>query len=116
MSEKINLTCVECPMGCALEVEVENGVAVSVKGNTCPRGKLYAENEVVCPKRVLTSTVRAASGEMIPVKTAAPIKKSEMFEVMKKINAIRPSLPLSIGDVLDSDISDGVALVVSGNV
>ena len=25
--------------------------------NSCPRGKMYAENEVVCPKRVVTSTM-----------------------------------------------------------
>ena len=51
---KKTLTCIECPIGCEIEVEVENGVVLSVKGNTCPRGKVYAEAEVVCPKRVVT--------------------------------------------------------------
>ncbi len=114
MKEKRNLTCVECPIGCSIEVEVENGIAVSVKGNSCPRGKLYAENEVVCPKRVLTSTVRAKSGEMIPVKTSAPVKRSELLNIMKVINAVHPALPLKIGDILVKDISDGADLVVSG--
>ena len=36
----VKLTCVECPMGCDIEVEVENGKVVKVLGNTCPRGKL----------------------------------------------------------------------------
>lgn len=116
MKEKRSLTCVECPMGCCIEVETENGVAVSVKGNSCPRGKLYAENEIVCPKRVLTSTVRAASGEMIPVKTGSPIPKASMLAIMQTINAVHPTLPLKIGDVLVHDIADGVDLVVSGCV
>lgn len=109
------LTCIECPIGCEVEVGVEDGKAVYVKGNSCPRGKMYAENEVVCPKRVVTSTVRAVSGEMVPVKTDKPVKKSEMFEVMKKINALRCTLPVKIGDVLAENISDDGNLIVAGN-
>ena len=75
----MRLTCVECPMGCEIEVELTDGKVTSVKGNTCPRGKAYAENEVVCPRRVLTSSVRATNGKMVSVKTDAPIKKEETF-------------------------------------
>ena len=113
---KVNLTCVECPIGCTIEAEVENGVCVSVVGNSCPRGKLYAENEVVCPKRVLTSTVRAKDGKMVPVKTDAPIKKSEMLEIMKKINSTHPKAGVKIGDIIVKNIADGANLVVAGNV
>ena len=112
---KRNLTCIECPMGCSIEVEVENGRAVSVKGNGCPRGKIYAENEVVCPRRVLTSSVRMTDGTMIPVKTSEPVKKEEMFEIMKKIASVHPELPVHIGDVLYPDIAEGADLVASGN-
>ena len=109
------LTCIECPMGCEVEVTLENGKPVAVKGNTCPRGKLYAENEVVCPKRVVTSTIRAKSGEMIPVKTDKPVNKSEIFEVMKKINASTCELPVKIGDVIVENISGDANLIVAGN-
>ena len=110
-----NLTCIECPLGCSIEVEIEGGRVVSVKGNSCPRGKMYAESEVICPKRVVTSTVRAKDGTMIPVKTAQPVKKAEMFEVMKKINELHPALPVRIGDVLYEEITEGVNLVATGN-
>ena len=70
-----NLTCVECPMGCRIEAGVENGVAVYVKGNSCPRGKLYAETEVVRPMRVLTTSVRCTDGTMLPVKTDKPVPR-----------------------------------------
>lgn len=108
-----HLTCIECPMGCALEAGVEDGRAVYVKGNSCPRGKMYAENEVVCPMRVITSSVRAADGRMIPVKTSAPVKKSEMLEVMKKINAVHPEGRVRLGDVLAAGIADGADLVAT---
>lgn len=110
-----NLTCIECPMGCSIEVEVERGKVLSVKGNSCPRGKAYAESEVICPRRVVTSTVRALDGTMIPVKTKQPVKKEEMFEVMKKIATVHPALPVRIGDVLYREIAEGVDLVASGN-
>ena len=112
---KKNLTCIECPIGCEIEVEVENNVVFSVKGNTCPRGKLYAEAEVVCPKRVITSTVRAENGEMIPVKTDKPVRKDAIFEVMQKINATTCKMPVALGDILVENICDDANLVVSGN-
>ena len=106
------LTCVECPIGCSIEVTVDGGVAVKVEGNGCPRGKLYAENEVVCPKRVVTTTVRAQDGQVIPVKTDRPVKKTEIFAVMKKINDTVCTLPIRTGDVIIENV-DGEANVVA---
>ena len=110
-----NLTCIECPIGCSIEVTMEEGKVVEVKGNACPRGKLYAEAEVVCPKRVVTSTVRAENGEMIPVKTDRPVRKDAIFEVMKKINATTCKMPVVLGQVLVENICDDANLVVAGN-
>ena len=112
---KKNLTCIECPVGCEVEVTMENGVVLSVKGNACPRGKIYAEAEVICPKRVVTSTVRAENGEMIPVKTDRPIRKEAIFEVMKKINETTCKIPVAVGDILVKNICDDANLVVTGN-
>ena len=112
---KKTLTCIECPIGCEIEVEVENGVVLSVKGNACPRGKVYAEAEVVCPKRVVTSTVRAENGEMIPVKTDKPVRKDAIFEVMAKINATVCKMPVALGDILVENICDEANLIVTGN-
>ena len=114
--EKRRLTCVECPMGCLIEVTIDNGVAVSVVGNSCPRGKMYAENEVVCPKRVVTSTVKTADGRMLPVKTDRPVKKSEIFSVMKKINEYVAVAPKRIGDVLIKNVESDADLVATGNI
>ena len=110
------LTCIECPIGCEMEAGVENGVAVYVKGNTCPRGKMYAENEVVCPKRVVTSTVRTKDGRMLPVKTDKPVKKEEIFSIMEKINGVVAVTPVQIGDVLLENISEDAHLIATGNL
>lgn len=113
---KHTLTCVECPMGCEIEVVTENGAAVSVTGNSCPRGKAYAENEVVCPKRVLTTTVRTVDGRMLPVKTSQPVKKAELLSLMQTINGLHPAAPVHIGDILMKNISDGADLVAADNL
>lgn len=45
-----DFVCIECPRGCALHVEGENG-AWSVSGNFCPKGKAYALSEMISPRR-----------------------------------------------------------------
>ena len=112
---KRTLTCIECPIGCEIEVELKNGKVVSLTGNGCLRGKAYAEAEVVCPKRVVTSTVRAENGEMIPVKTDKPVRKDAIFEVMAKINATVCKMPVALGDILVENICDDANLIVTGN-
>ena len=111
-----NLTCVECPMGCDITVTVDNGVVVSVEGNTCKRGKLYAENEVVCPKRVLTTTVKSHSGKMVPVKTDKPVEKAKTLEYMKESAKIVVDLPIKIGDVVKENFVEGVNLIATDNI
>ena len=114
--QKRNLTCVECPIGCDITVELLNGEVLSVIGNTCPRGKTYAQNEVVCPKRVITSTVRAQNGEMVSVKTDNPVPKQNTFEIMQIINKTVCKLPVKIGDVIIENIFEGVNLVATCNL
>ena len=108
------LTCIECPIGCEITVDLNGDKILSLAGNACPRGKLYAQDEVVCPKRVITSTVRAKDGSLVPVKTDKPVKKSEIFSVMEKINAVVCDMPVTMGQVLVENIEGDANLVVSG--
>ena len=84
MTEKF-LICIECPIGCEITVGLEGDAVEYIRGNSCPRGRIYAEDEIVCPKRILTTTIRAKNGKMIPVKTDKPMPKNEIFLVMEKI-------------------------------
>lgn len=110
-----HITCIECPMGCQIEAEEENGVVTNVRGNSCPRGKAYAESELVCPVRVVTSVVRAQGGKMVPVKTSKPVRKSEIFRIMEVVNGLHPAPNLGIGDVLVRGIDGDADLIVTGN-
>ena len=76
--ESRNLTCIGCPMGCLLTVEMENGEVISVTGNTCKRGDDYARKEVTHPTRIVTSSVYVTGGTipMVSVKIAHDIPLS----------------------------------------
>ena len=91
-------------MGCTIVVTIQGEQIVSIDGNTCARGKLYAQNEVFTPKRVVTSTVKLAGGGMLPVKTDRPVDKDKMFEVMNLINSLVVSAPVRVGDVVACDV------------
>ena len=63
--EKRNLTCIGCPMGCALLVEMDGKEIISVTGNTCKKGAEYAVKEVTDPTRIVTTTVRVKNGSCL---------------------------------------------------
>ncbi len=109
------MTCIICPRGCTLSVEVEGDRVVSVTGNTCKRGETYARTEITDPRRTLTSTVRlsgATADRFLPVKTDSAIPKGKMMEVMAFLKTVTVTVPVSRGDVLVQDIcGTGASLV-----
>ncbi len=115
MTEK-KLTCVVCPSGCNITVTVDDdGEIISVKGNTCPRGKQYAESEVTNPVRTLTSTVTLYTKngrKMLPVRTDKPIPKSELMNAMALIHKTEVAAPIRAGETLVCDfIEKGTNLI-----
>lgn len=111
------LTCIVCPRGCQLKVELENGAVKEVTGFTCPRGKQYAIDECTHPMRTVTSTARTANGGVIPVKTNRTIPKELMFDLMKELNAAVVKLPAHIGDVVIANVlGTGADVVVTANM
>lgn len=113
---KKNLVCVSCPLGCSIEVEIENGEVISVTGNTCKRGDAYARSEVTNPVRSLTSTVKVNGGvhPVVPVKSSAPVPKDKMFDCMKEINAVTVKAPVKIGDTVIKNVCNlGVDIVAT---
>jgi len=109
---KRELTCIVCPLGCVITAEIENGKVIGIWGNSCPRGKAYAETECTAPMRTITTTVRCAGGEILPVKTASPIPKDKIFEAMAIINKSSPVLPIRAGDVIIENVFGSKVIAV----
>lgn len=110
-----NLTCIICPLGCDLKIEAEGKNIISISGNTCPRGKTYAETEFTNPMRTVTTTVKCENGAVIPVKTSCPVPKDKVFEIMTIVNNFTAPLPIRIGDVIIKDVF-GSDIVAAGNI
>ena len=113
---KKNLICVSCPLGCPIEVEIENGEVVSVTGNTCKRGDAYARSEITTPVRSLTTSVKVENGlhPVVPVKSSGPVPKDKMFDCMKEINSVTVKAPVKIGDiVIENILGLGVDIVAT---
>jgi len=103
MSSKVyRFTCIICPLGCALEVEIENGKVKEVKGYTCKRGKDWAIEEVTNPKRVVMSVIKVKNGNMptVSVKTDKPIPKAKIPELMKLLADLEVEGPVKVGQVI----------------
>lgn len=113
------LTCVACPIGCALTVQLEAGEITGVSGNACKRGEAYAETECLAPVRSLTTTVRVNGGAypLVSVKSAAPLPKEKVFDCMALINNARADAPLEIGDVVIPNIlGTGVDIIATNQL
>jgi CxxC motif-containing protein len=115
--EKIEMICINCPLGCSLSVE-RDGDNFKVSGNTCPRGEKYAVNELTHPVRTLTTTVAVANreGAYLPVKTAKPISKGKLFEAMAIVNSTKAVAPIKIGDVIIENMLGEADLVAASDV
>ncbi len=111
-----NITCIECPKGCALRVDIENCRVVKVEGKQCPKGEIYAYAEIENPTRILTATVLAKGLplRLVPVRTDKPIPKIKIFEAMEEIRQMRIEKPLKIGEtIVGNFLGLGVNLIAT---
>jgi len=113
------LTCIECPKGCLLSIDIENCRVVKVSGNECPKGEKYAIQEIENPMRILTSAVltEGLSLKMVPVRTDKPIPKSKIMEAIDEIKKTRLKSPVKCGFVIaENFLGLGVNLLATREV
>ena len=117
MDQKVRLTCIECPMGCGLEISMsDDRHIVEISGHGCPRGESYARSEIEDPVRYVTSTVPAVglTVKAVPVRTDAPIPKDRIMDAMAQIRKLRIDRPFRCGEVLVEDFLHlGLNLIVT---
>lgn len=116
--DKRELTCINCPLGCALTVTINEGT-VTVTGNTCPRGEEYGRKEVTAPTRIITGTVTVRGGTLprVSVKTAKDIPKGSIFDVCEEIRRAEVSAPVHIGDIIIKDCAGtGVSIIATKDI
>jgi len=112
------ITCISCPLGCAIEIE-RAGEEFTVQGNRCKKGKDYAQQELVCPMRSITSTVQTSFRDFprLSVKTDREVPLREIFRFMTVINGIIVNKRMKPGDVVARGLCGiEVNLVATGDM
>ncbi len=104
-AEKKHFTCVICPIGCEIEVELQDSEVACMKGDKCVKGKEFVLQELEEPMRILTTTIRikGAKWAMLPVRTDKPIPKRLLFSVINELANIELQAPVKISDVIIRD-------------
>jgi CxxC motif-containing protein len=110
------ITCVECPVGCRLDVSCDGKCKVTVSGNKCEKGYAYALKEMTSPERYLTSTVTAEgiSVRRVSVRTDRPVPKERITEIMAIIHKTKIQKPVKAGDsIIKNVLGLGADIVVT---
>ena len=112
-----DITCIVCPVGCKLTVELDGTEILSVEGNLCPRGIEYGKSECLNPVRVLTTTIRVQGHEWASVKSDAPLPKDILVDVKLAIDKITLTAPVNVGDVVISNVcGTNVNIIATKNI
>jgi len=117
--EMRELTCIGCPMGCSLLIELGDDGELIVTGNNCKIGKSYAIKEFTNPTRVITTTVVVNNGDIsqVSVKSEKDIEKGKIFDCLKALKNIKIDAPVVIGDIIYENIEGtGVNIIATKNV
>lgn len=116
---KKELTCIGCPMGCSLLVELAENAETKVLGNSCKIGENYAVKECTNPTRIVTTTVLVSGGiyPTVSVKTEKDIPKDKVFACIKELKNIVVAAPIQIGDIIYENIlNTDVNIVATRNI
>ena len=95
-------TCIVCPIGCCLTVEKAEDGSLVITGNRCPKGLVYAREETLSPKRVVTAVVRtnSRSWPCIPVRTDAALPRALVPDLIHDLAGLSVTLPAARGALL----------------
>ena len=106
-----NLTCIICPNGCKLEAVTKNNpdgtISIEeIRGASCPKGITYAKEELVAPRRTISTSILVKGGELplASVRLTSPIPKGRLFEAMDEIKKQVLTAPVEAGTVVISHI------------
>ena len=99
-SQDSDLICTCCPNGCALVSTRSEDGKPTIEGALCQRGIEFGIAELTDPHRTLTTTVRVSGGRypLVSVRSAAPVRKTELKSLVKNLQTVTLAAPVYCGD------------------
>ena len=111
-----SVTCTICPKGCRINVKVKDSEILRIDNYGCKRGLEYAKNEVTNPRRILTTIVKLSGGNVLPVRTKAPIPRKLLRRAMLELKDIIVTPPIKVGYVVRRNVAEtGIDVISTGN-
>lgn len=112
----MNLTCIICPLGCSIDMKVENGEIIDIGGNDCKRGIDFAKTEFYNPQRMVTTMVTLNEGEypFLPVISESEIPKKNLKDCIRLLQSIKVKAPIKMGDiVIENILGTGINIIAA---
>ena len=112
-------TCIMCPQGCDISVELEGATITSITGNKCAKGEAYVTQEIENPMRNIATSVLVDGGDLpvASVRLTDVIPQDRIFDVMAEIRTVELSAPVHEGDIAIHDVLGlGVDVIVTKDV
>lgn len=116
MKKKHEFLCINCPLGCSLELTEDDGEILEIAGAECKVGEKYAAEEFKNPRRMVSTTVRVSGGvlPLLPVVSESPIPKKMIKDAVRILAEVVVDAPVADGQVVYPDIlGTGVDVVSS---
>ena len=102
------IACIMCPNGCEITYDLNGGM--------CGKGPEYVKNEILNPKRTLTSSVKVLGGVMplVSVRITDSIPKEKLKEAMKLISTLSVEAPVEPGQIIQKNfVEPGINLIAT---
>lgn len=104
--EPVNKVCIVCPRGCMLKAEEIDGELV-ISNQSCPRGPVYLKQELVQPKRMLTTTIKVLGSKQkcLPVYASEYVDKEDVGDFIKYLKTLTVSAPIENNQIILDSIN-----------
>ncbi|UCF12533.1 MAG: DUF1667 domain-containing protein [Thermoplasmatales archaeon] len=108
MTKDKEITCIVCPIGCKILVDLDGKQIKNLEGNKCKQGIDYAINEALDPRRMLTSSILVIGGNwpLVSIKSSQPVPRDKVFQVLKEIKKIKVKAPIKLGQIILTNIAN----------
>ena len=112
-------TCILCPNSCEITVNYDGTNIHNIQGNKCDNGREYVTQELIDPKRTVTSSVLVVGGErpLVSVRLSSPISRSLIMPLMETVKGIVLAAPVEPGQIVLANVFEtGANLIATSRV
>ena len=110
------ITCLNCPLRCSIDVEYDESSIYIIEGNNCERGYRFAIDKLDLPNRNAFAYVKVAnsSAKTVKVITTKPISRDLIPMLEEELAKITLNAPVKVQDLVIANVfNTGVDIVAA---